>query len=331
MEQIFADIVADPILVFLMAASVLVVVAVYGSNAFHGMRTSRRFRRIVGDDVDVAIEEISAFNEKADDNIENFLQRILPSVQETQRRMSSAGVRLSVRIYLLGVVFLALFLNLFLKVPGLPSSIAPVANPVVIAFCLHLVNEYGILHILRSRHRARMLKQIPDAIDHIVRSLNVGQSLETAIRASVSALQSPLADEFQMLSRLLDAGSSMLEAMNYIAVEIDLPEFDFFVAAAGAQMESGGNLGKVLENLVEMIRGREQLQDKVSSLSAEGKLSAWVLCSLPILFVLGMRFTHPDFIEPLFTTDLGNMVLGAVGAAVVIGGFISWRMTQIRV
>lgn len=81
MEQIFADIVADPILVFLMAASVLVVVAVYGSNAFHGMRTSRRFRRIVGDDVDVAIEEISAFNEKADDNIENFLQRILPSVQ----------------------------------------------------------------------------------------------------------------------------------------------------------------------------------------------------------------------------------------------------------
>lgn len=331
MEWMLADITADPILIFLAVAIFLVIVAIYGSSAFHGMRASRRFRRMVGDDVEIAIDQLSAFNEKTDDNIENFLQRILPSVQETQRRMSSAGIRLSVRIYLLGVVFLAFFLNVFFKVPGLPPVIAPVANPVVIAFCLHLVNEYGVLGLLRARHRARMLKQIPDAIDHIVRSLNVGQSLETAIRASVSALQSPLADEFQMMVRLLDAGSSMLEAMNYIAVEIDLPEFDFFVAAAGAQMESGGNLAKVLENLVEMIRGREQLQDKVASLSAEGKLSAWVLCSLPVLFVVGMRFTHPDFIEPLFTTDLGNMVLGAVGAAVAIGGFISWRMTQIRV
>lgn len=325
------DVLADPILLFLGAAVVLVVIAIYGSSTFHGMRASRRFRRMVGDDVDITIEQISAFQERTDDNIENFLQRILPSVQATQRRMSSAGVKLSVRIYLLGLVFLAMLLNLFFKVPGLPPAILPIANPVIIAFILHLVNEYGVLRLLKARHRSKMLKQLPDAIDHIVRSLNVGQSLETAIRASVPAMQEPLAGEFQLLGRLLDAGSSMIEAMNFVATEIDLPEFDFFVAAAGAQMESGGNLAKVLENLVEMIRGREQLQDKVSSLSAEGKLSAWVLCLLPVLFVFGMRLTHPDFVEPLFETDLGNMVLGAVGLAVGIGGFISWRMTQIRV
>lgn len=321
----------DIVIAIVAAAIVGLLFALYGAQTFRSMKTSRRFKRLVGDDIDFAMEEIRAFDAVSDDNIEGFLHRILPSVQATQRRMLRAGIRISVRIYLLGIAFAALTLSMFISVPGIPASIAFVGNPLVIGFCLHVVNELVVLRFLRARYSARILKQLPDALDHIVRSLTVGQSLESAIRASIPAMQSPLADEMSMLNRLLDAGMTMEESLNVVGAEIDIPEFDFFVAASTAQIESGGNLAGVLENLVDLIRGREQLHQKVASLSAEGKLSAWLLCAMPPMFVVGMHFWKPDFVEPLFSTEMGNLLLWFIGFAVGIGGFISWRMTQIKV
>jgi tight adherence protein B len=103
------------------------------------------------------------------------------------------------------------------------------------------------------------------------------------------------------------------------------------VCAVQTQLETGGNMAEVLGKIASMIRERVRLQGEISVGSAEGRFAAVILIALPIALLLLLRIMSPNYLEPLFTTTIGQLILGAAGLLMIVGAIILKRLTTIRI
>jgi tight adherence protein B len=307
----------------------LAIIAMMGTwilRNFTSVKQDKRMDRVLGNRGQTVILEKDPLLATDADKVESLLSKILPSVKATQRRLSRSGIKVTTRVYLFFILFLAATLSVFVQLPFVPRG----AQPLVYLALVHAVIDQVILRMLRARYQARIVKQMPEMLDHVVRSVVVGQSLEAAIKEAALAIEAPLGSEMQMIQRLTDFGIALPEAMNVTASEIDLAEFDFFVAACNVQLESGGNLAEVLRSLSELIRGREQMIAKIGAMSAEGKMSVMVLSFLPVGIFIYLWFTRRDYLQPLFDTETGQLIGYGAIFLIVIGTAVSSYITKVR-
>jgi len=179
-----------------------------------------------------------------------------------------------------------------------------------------LLGMLPLLNILR-RKRKRMAefgRQIPDAMTMIKNALRAGHTLGKALAIVAEEMPDPLGIEFRDTVEELRLGLPMSTAMSNLAARMPNDNLMIFVAAVLIQHEVGGNLTELLENIAATIRERYRLDAEVKSLTAEGRISGIVVAVLPIALVAIISLMQPDYMTPLFKTDLGNKLL--VGATI---------------
>lgn len=257
-----------------------------------------------------------------------FMQTLLlrmPRVQLLDRMLVQSGSNLMVADLLLLCVLLstaALVLWVLLKL-SLLVGLALIAAGVLLPF----------IYILRLRN-ARLIKldeQLPDALDLMARAMLAGHAFSSALNMVALEGPEPLAQEFRTTFDEINFGVSLQDALINLATRVQSPDLRYFVVAVLVQRETGGNLADLLGNIAMLIRDRQKLTRTVRVLSAEGRLSAWVIGVLPFLVAAAISVVHPQFLSVLWTDPLGRQLTGGAAILMVIGVLWMWRVIKIRI
>ncbi|SCG50934.1 type II secretion system F family protein [Micromonospora inositola] len=181
-----------------------------------------------------------------------------------------------------------------------------------------------------ARRRQAFADLLPDTLQLVVGSLRSGFSLAQAIDAVVQdSPPGPLTVELGRAMAEVRLGSNLDDALERVAQRVENDDLAWAVMAIRIQRDTGGNLAEVLETTVETLRERDRLRRHVRALSAEGRLSAYVLIALPIVMAVWMLLTRRDYLSPLWTTPVGLIML--VGALVLMVVGIFWMARWIKV
>jgi len=185
------------------------------------------------------------------------------------------------------------------------------------------------LNFLIQRRRARFADQLPDMLQFVAGSLRSGFSLGQGLDAAVREDTQPVAGEFSRALQESRIGVDVEDALDQVADRMESADLRWTVIAIRIQRETGGNLAEVLGNTVETMRERAMLKRHVRALSAEGRLSALILVSLPI-FIGGWIFlTRRSYLRPMYTSTVGIILL--IIAALMIGGGALWMRKLVKV
>ncbi|MEM5389007.1 type II secretion system F family protein [Paraburkholderia phymatum] len=181
----------------------------------------------------------------------------------------------------------------------------------------------------KSKRMKAIEEQLPEAADMIGRSLRAGHSFSTALGMVGDEMPEPIGSEFRTTFDQINFGVSLNDALGGLANRIPINDLRYFVIAILIQRESGGNLAEILGNISQIIRARLALLGKVRVLSAEGRLSAWVLGLLPFVVAFLISLMNPGFLRVLWTDPIGNKLVG--GALVMMMFGVVWMRKIIRI
>ena len=185
---------------------------------------------------------------------------------------------------------------------------------------------------MRGRMRSnRFMKQLPDAIDTIVRGIRSGLPVSECIASVGQESGDPIGGHFQAVSERVSLGEPLETALWRVARVVDRPEMDFFAISIAIQAETGGSLAEALGNLAELLRARERMKLKIRAISSEARASAMIIGALPFLMLGLLVMMSPDYVIPLFTDPRGHMMLAAGLGSIAAGAFVMWRMTQFEI
>ena len=182
---------------------------------------------------------------------------------------------------------------------------------------------------ITSRRNA-FAEQLPDALSLIASSLSAGHTFLRAIQMMCEESEPPLSEEFARVVSETRLGDSVVDALARMAVRLQLRDLDWVVQAIRIQQTVGGKLADLLHTLADFIRAREEVRREVRVLTAEGRMSAWVLGGLPLFLLLAIQVIDPAYMKPMFQ-GWGIAVLAATAASVAAGTGIIFRMVKIEV
>jgi len=188
----------------------------------------------------------------------------------------------------------------------------------------------GVLQARRARLK-RIEAQLPEAADFIARALRAGHSFTNVLQMVGAEMPEPLAAEFRAAHEEINYGVPMNEALHNLAARVPLTDLRYLVIAVLIQRETGGNLAEILANIGHIIRERLKLLAQVRVLSAEGRLSAWVLGVLPFAVVALMSATNTRYISVLWTDPAGIRLVWYGVGMIVLGVLWLRRVIHIRV
>jgi tight adherence protein B len=167
--------------------------------------------------------------------------------------------------------------------------------------------------------------QLPDVFDMMGQALRAGHSLAGAVQLVYEQMPPPIAREFAQVYHEQNQGIKIEDALQTMANRVDSLDVRFFVTAVMIQRQTGGDLAEVLDNIAGVIRERIELAGLVRGLTAEGRLSGWVLFALPIVVFLGSMYLNPDYANVLLTDPRGQIMLMVAAGMQLMGiAMIRW-------
>ncbi len=191
----------------------------------------------------------------------------------------------------------------------------------VVAVIMILI-VFAILNFLSGRERRRFESQLPDTLTLLSTSLRAGYSLLQAVEAVASEAPDPTAREFGRAVAEIRLGRQVVGGLEGVADRTGSEDFTWAVMAIEIQREVGGNLSEVLQTVADTMLQRNRLRGEVKALTAEGRISAFVLSALPFALFGFLYASNPDYLEPLISQLTGWIALGIGG--VLIGAGIFW-------
>ncbi|CAM5514020.1 tight adherence protein B [Aquamicrobium terrae] len=198
-----------------------------------------------------------------------------------------------------------------------------------------LVGGLGLPRWFVSFRRARRVKafleEFPNSLDIIVRAVKSGLPLNDGIRLIASESPEPVRTEFRRVVDSQQLGMSIPDAVLRMPETMPCPEAGFFGIVIQIQSQAGGNLSEALGNLSRVLRDRKKMKAKVQALSMEAKASAAIIGALPFIVAFLVYISSPNYIMPLFTTNVGNLILGISGVWMSIGIFVMRKMMNFEV
>jgi tight adherence protein B len=177
---------------------------------------------------------------------------------------------------------------------------------------LFLAGPAGLLVVLgvKARRRLRAFDdQLPDLLERLAATLKAGHSFTQALQAVADDADPPARDEFSRVLAEARLGRPLENAFRDMSARIGSKEFDFVLTAVTIQQQVGGSLAGLLELVAQTVRQRHQFSRKLSALTATGRISAYVLVALPFAVALFLQVINPDYMNPLFGTATGRMLI----------------------
>ncbi|HEY8415827.1 MAG TPA: type II secretion system F family protein [Thermaerobacter sp.] len=173
--------------------------------------------------------------------------------------------------------------------------------------------------------------QLPDALTLMANSLKAGYSFLQAADVVAQELPPPIAEEFAWLVKETRVNIPLEDALANLLDRVPSRDLDLAVTAVLIQKQVGGNLAGVLERTAETIRERVRLQGQVRTLTAQGRLSGWILGLLPVALFFLLMIISPTYVAPLLQQPLGWMLLGAAGVMQVTGALVIRALIRVEV
>lgn len=313
-------------LILLFAAAILLLEGLWlwwsGAHGSAARRISKRLRLMAaqserhGERIDILKQRSYSRHVLLDRQLRRF--RVLALLD---RLLLQSGVSWSV-LQILGSMLALLIVAIVipLQLPALLRLGVLLALP-----CLPLL-------LIWRRRQARLVKleeQLPEAADFFARALCAGHSFANVMQMVGEEMPEPIAGEFKFAYEEINYGVPMNEALHNLALRVPLTDLRYLVIAVLIQRESGGNLAEVLGNISRLIRARLRLLAQVRVMSAEGRMSAWILGLLPLGVLLLMVLTNPVYVKVLWTDPVGiRLMWYALGMAVV---GVLWMRKLIRI
>jgi tight adherence protein B len=174
---------------------------------------------------------------------------------------------------------------------------------------------FGFIFYVRLRTRTRLnafVTQLEPATRLMAGGLRVGLGLRQAMAIVIDELPDPARHEFRRVIGHTNLGASIFDAMDYMSERMPSHESLMLARVFRVQSETGGDLARILDQLADTIKDRRQVQRKTASLTAEGRMSAWVLMAIPVALGLFIATTQQSMANALFYTLIGHIVLGIV-------------------
>jgi tight adherence protein B len=190
-----------------------------------------------------------------------------------------------------------------------------------------------LLYLVRVRNAriARFEEQLPEAIDLVVRSLKVGHPLSVSLSVIARELAAPIGYEFGLAHDKVSYGLTIPDAFKEMSERVPLQDLRYLVAALQIQEEAGGNLIESLSKLAGVIRERFRMFRKVKAITAEGRMSAWLLSFFPIGIGIAIRLVKPDYFDRAMQTQNFPFVVAATVVLLIVNILMMNKITKIKV
>jgi tight adherence protein B len=183
-----------------------------------------------------------------------------------------------------------------------------------------------VLIFLRKRREGKFLNAFPDAVDIIVRGIKSGLPLGDCLKIIATDTQEPVRSEFRGIVETQAIGMPMGDACAKLYERIPVTEANFFAIVIAIQQKAGGNLAEALGNLSRVLRDRKKMQAKIKAVSMEAKASAVIIAALPVAVMILVYLTSPEYIQLLWNTQLGRLMLACSAVWMFIGVLIMRKM-----
>jgi tight adherence protein B len=209
----------------------------------------------------------------------------------------------------------------FVTGQALLGGISAVAGPFV---------AWNFVKFKVARRRKAFEAQLPEALGLIASSLQAGHTALRAVQMMVEESEAPLSEEFERVVAETALGDSLVDALERMAHRLDVEDMVWVVQAIRIQQTVGGKLADLLFTLADFMRGREEIRREVKVLTAEGRLSAWVLGALPVFLFFAVKTMSPGYLDPMLRTP-GLFALIGAAVSVAIGMGMIMRMVKIDI
>lgn len=214
------------------------------------------------------------------------------------------------------------------------SIVTLVLDSVLFGFGAMFVCWYAPFLVLKTRsgRRQRLLSdQIPEALDFLSRILKAGHSLSTGIQMMGEELPDPIGIEFRRTYDQHSLGQPLEAALKDMANRIDSADFAFFVSAVLIQRQTGGDLSEVLRNISTMVRARIRLQQHVKAITAEGRMTGYILVAFPMVLFVISYVLNPGYAGVLVRTETGIRLLALAFGLQMVGLFFIRKIIAVKV
>lgn len=311
------------ILVFIAVQAVLGVL-LFVFNDSSG-KTAERLDLLTGkkkkDDETTTILKNTAFeNDK-----KSLLGMVTPNVPSLQKLITQADAHIKAST-LMGIAaglgalgFTASWLA------GVKIWLAPVAG--IIFFLV----PYAWLLAKRASRMKKFASQLPEALELVARALRAGHSLAAGLHVVAEEMPAPIADEFGRVYEEQNLGIPIEDSLKNVCERVPNLDLRFFVTSVLVQRQTGGDLSEILDKIGYVIRERFRILGQVKALTAEGRLSGVILISLPFGLFLMMLHIKYDYIEKLWTHELGVKMASAALVMQLVGALVIRKIVNIKV
>lgn len=188
---------------------------------------------------------------------------------------------------------------------------------------------YIILNMMIRRRQNALERQLPDVLDFIARSLQAGHSFSSSMQVASTESPEPISQEFILASNQINFGESVHNALFGLTQRIECPDMNYFAVAVLINREIGGDLAALLKHVSEMIRTRLQLRMSIRAMTAEARVSAWILGLIPVVLGVTLSFMQPQMMSVLITDPTGQKLL--TGSLIVMGLGVIWMRSMINI
>ena len=303
--------------------SQVLIVPAFGNDA----RTRKLLRRklLEIDAVDAQREVASLLRQKFLRELSPLARRLedSPRMEELARVIEQSGR--TIRAHRL--VALAVLIAVAASVVAMVVT----GNAAIVLMAFAAGGAAPFVYIFRLR-RARLEKfeeQLPDAVDVMKRALRAGHPFNTCIKLVADDMDAPISREFELTFADVNYGNDLRRALLGMLLRVPSSSLMAVVTAVLIQKETGGNLAEIFERIALVIRSRFRFGRRVRTLSAEGRMSAWILTLVPIILFGVLWITTPSYLPPLLENPTGQKML--IFAVVMMVVAVFWMRKIIRI
>jgi len=209
-----------------------------------------------------------------------------------------------------------------------------VTGSLLLGVIIALGIPFGVRFILKKqleRQRKLFAEQLPDNLQVLASALRAGHSFIGALSVVVNDAPEPARSEFQRVVADEQLGVPIDSALRVVVERMKSRELEQVALVGALQRETGGNTAEVLDQVTDTIRERFELQRTVQTLTAQGRMSRWVLTALPLFLLLVITLINPGYMSVMYDSTGGRVVLIMSGISVICGSFVIKRIVNIKV
>jgi len=183
----------------------------------------------------------------------------------------------------------------------------------------------------RKKRLDKFLEQLPDALELVSRALSAGHAFSEAVQMIATEMPEPCAGEFRKTYEEQNLGLSLKLALENLSQRIPLLDLHFCITAILIQRETGGNLAEILEKVATTIRERFRIMGDLKTLTTSSRMSAWILCGLPVFVAIAVSVMNPEYMSVLWSDPRGHKLLFAAALMQTLGMLIIRKMLRIKI